>query len=185
MTNSLANNSQLQWFVMRDLKRPNSKTPAYKQLSVLGFNVFTPMKLKVYDRGCKRIREYVPFIQDLLFVESTKNELDKIVNKIDTLQYRYVKGQGYCSPMVVPTEEMRRFIGTVKCYDQPTYYSIEEITPNMIGARIRMVCDGPLNTFEGNLLRVKGSSKKRLLVQLEGMLAAAVEIHNLEYVEIL
>lgn len=32
------------WFVMRDLKRPNAKEPAYKQLGELSIEVFTPLK---------------------------------------------------------------------------------------------------------------------------------------------
>lgn len=178
-------NDERQWFVMRDLKRPNSKSPAYKQLPELGFKVFTPMKPKVTEKGCRRTREYVPFIQDLLFVESTKDALDEVVGKINTLQYRYAKGRGYCSPMVVPADEMKRFITAVGQTETPVYYTIDQITPQMIGARIRMVCDGPLNTFEGNLLKIRGSRKKRILVKLEGFLAAAVEIHDFEYIEVI
>lgn len=170
---------------MRDLKRPNSKTPAYKQLAELGFNVFTPLKLKITDKGVKRTREYVPFMQDLLFVESEKDVLDKVVNKTETLQYRFMKGAGYCNPMVVPTKEMDNFIAAVGFTENPVYYTLEQITPQMVGARIRMVCDGPFNTFEGNLLKIKGSGKKRLLVKLEGLLAAAVEIQDFEYIELL
>ena len=31
------------WFVMRDLKRPNAKQPAYRFLAEQGLEVFTPM----------------------------------------------------------------------------------------------------------------------------------------------
>lgn len=177
--------SDKQWFVMRDLKRANSKTPAYKQLPELGFNVFTPMKLKISDKGYKRTREYVPFIQDLLFVEAVKEDLDAVVGKIDTLQYRFEKGKAYCTPMVVSAREMNSFIAAVRLTDAPVYYNIDEITPQMIGSRIRMVCDGPLNTFEGFLMKIKGSRKKRILVKLEGLLAAAVEVKEFDYIEIL
>ena len=43
-----------QWFVMRDLKRSNAKLPAYKMLSDLNFEVFTPMTWKVIDIKGKR-----------------------------------------------------------------------------------------------------------------------------------
>ena len=34
----------MHWFVMRDLKRPNAKEPAYKQLGELNIKVFTPLR---------------------------------------------------------------------------------------------------------------------------------------------
>ena len=34
---------QKSWFVMRDLKRPNAKLPAYIQLEQEGIEVFTPL----------------------------------------------------------------------------------------------------------------------------------------------
>ena len=51
----------------------------------------------------------------------------------------------------------------------------------MEGRRV-MVKDGPLSGYEGKLLKVKGSRKRRLLVKLEGYLVAAVEIEA-TYVE--
>lgn len=74
---------------MRDLKRPNAKLRAYQQLSDAGFTVFTPMVTRVSERNGKRIRETVPFIFDLLFVYSTRSDLDPVVDHMDTLQYRY------------------------------------------------------------------------------------------------
>ncbi len=62
---------------MRDLKRANANLPAYKMLEDLGFKVFTPMTSKVVERGGKRTRIQAPFVQDLLFVLSEKELLDR------------------------------------------------------------------------------------------------------------
>lgn len=44
----LKNEQRMHWYVMRDLKRPNAKLPAYKQLSDEHLEVFTPaMAVKV------------------------------------------------------------------------------------------------------------------------------------------
>ena len=37
----LKNEQRMHWYVMRDLKRPNAKLPAYKQLSDEHLEVFT------------------------------------------------------------------------------------------------------------------------------------------------
>lgn len=43
----LKNEQRMHWYVMRDLKRPNAKLPAYKQLSDEHLEVFTPMAMAV------------------------------------------------------------------------------------------------------------------------------------------
>ena len=65
----------MHWYVMRDLKRPNAKLPAYKQLSDEHLEVFTPMQWRLKLKNGKRIREEVPFMQDLLFVHDTQEVL--------------------------------------------------------------------------------------------------------------
>ena len=129
---------RLQWFVMRDLKRRNAKLPAYKQLDGMVEEVFTPMVWKLVTRHGKRVKEQVPFMQDLLFVHSTRQAVDPIVEKYDTVQYRYVRG-GYKIPMTVREADMQRFIDAVNSTENPQYYKPEEITPDMIG-RTREIC---------------------------------------------
>lgn len=97
------------WFVMRDLKRPNAKLPAYRLLSDRHFEVFTPMKWTLAVVRGKKTRKEIPVIQDLLFVHAEKEKLDSIVAVHSTLQYRYLKGGGYREPMTVREREMERF----------------------------------------------------------------------------
>lgn len=175
---------QDQWYVMRDLKRPNARIRAYQQLSESGLVVFTPMVTRVADRYGKRVRETVPFISDLLFVYATRAILDPVVDRIDTLQYRYVKGGGYCEPLVVRRQEMERFIAAVDSVNNPRYFRPYEIDAKMLGAEIRVICDGPLNGFQGRLLKIKGSGKKRLLIELPGLLVAAVEVEP-DFIQVL
>lgn len=176
------NTEQAAWYVMRDLKRPNAKQPAYKVLGEKHFEVFTPMKWHLAVRQGKRIREKIPFIQDLLFVHSTRNELNPIVEDIPTLQYRYVRGGRFGEVMIVSDAEMARFIHAVGTSQSPQYYLPEEITPAMYGRNIRIV-GGPLDGYEGNLLTTRGSKVKRLLIELSGILAVGVEVKP-EYIQL-
>ena len=173
----------MHWFVMRDLKRPNAKEPAYKQLGELSIEVFTPLKWHLSIKKGKREREKIPFIQDLLFVHDTQKHLDSIVERIPTLQYRYQKGKGYRSPMTVPDNDMERFIHAVGSTDEPSYYLPNELTSIMYGRKIHIV-GGNLDGYEGVLLSTRGSKTKRILVELPNWLVAAVEV-NLEYVQFL
>ena len=171
------------WYVMRDLKRFNAHLPAYKLLESLGVTYYTPMHWVLVTRGGQKKREYRPFIPDLLFVYETRKNLDTIVSKNPTLQYRFVKGGAYREAMVVPETEMNRFMHAVGSAGNPRYYLPSEITSDMCKRRIRIV-GGNLDGYEGRLLSVRGSRIKRLLVELSNYLVAAVEV-NPEYIQLL
>ena len=167
------------WFVMRDLKRPNAKVLAYKYLEGLGVEVFTPL-----TRFLTRNREWEerPLIHGLLFVHATRDSLDPLVDRVPTLQYRYLPKKRQ-EPMTVPSADMERFIRAVRSSGSPRYYLPDEITPGMYGSRIR-VGGGPLDGCEGFLLSTRGSRTKRLLVELPGFLSVGVEVSP-DYIELL
>lgn len=178
----MENKEKIYWYVMRDLKRPNAKEPAYRLLEKEEYEVFTPMKWQLVVKQGIRVRKKIPFIQDLLFVHDTRARLDLVVEKTPTLQYRYARGGAYRDPMTVPDANMERFILAVNTSDSPKYYLPEEITPEMYGRKIRIV-GGPLNGYEGSLLTTRGSKVKRLLVELPRFLSVAVEVHP-EYIQL-
>lgn len=163
------------WFVMRDLTRANAKRPAWKQLEEMGFRIFTPMVWKVRRTGAVFKRMRVPAIHDLLFVNSTREELDPVVDRTTTLQYRFVRGGSYREALTVRDEDMERFMRAVGSTDDVLYYSPEEITPSMVGRKVAIV-GGPLDGMTGHLLSIKGMRKRRLIVELPGMLTSAVEV---------
>lgn len=171
------------WYAMRDLKRSNAVLPAYKQLSEAGFEVFTPMVSKFYTLNGKRIRREVPFMQDLLFVNDCRQAIDPVVAKTPTLQYRFKRGGAYCEPIVVPDDDMQRFIGAVQAAGSPKYYSAGEVSAMMCGRRIRVV-GGTLDGYEGVLKTVRGSKRKHLVIVLPSLLAVGIEIDD-EYIELI
>lgn len=164
-----------QWFVMRDLKRRNSNTLAINTLAEAGLEVFTPMTQMVMTIGRRRQKRDVPVIQDLLFVHETKAALDPYVEATPTLQYRYVKGRAADQPMTVRDSEMERFIFAVKAAPTTTFYRPGEITNAMSGKRVRIV-GGMLDGYDGRLLSVRGMRKRRLIVELPGLISAAIEV---------
>lgn len=171
-----------QWFVMRDLKRGNAKQPAYKLLGELKIRFFTPMVWKLRIRQGKRVRQQVPFMPDLLFVYDSRKVLDPLVEQIATLQYRFVKG-GNHQPMTVRNADMERFIRAVDAMNNPCFYTPEEINPDMLGKKVRIV-GGLLDGYEGCLQKMQGSRIKRLFVELPNLLTAAVEVQP-EFIQLL
>lgn len=167
---------------MRDLKRANAKTPAYKQMRDRGIEVFTPMKWRITMKRGRRIREEVPFVRDLLFVHATRVCLDPIVENTPTLQYRWLRNT-YRRPMTVSETDMERFIRAAGADETPEYYLPAEITPSMYGRKIRIV-GGPLDGYEGCLITRRGSRVKRLLVELPMLLSVGVEV-NPDYIQLI
>ena len=176
----MENTGKNQWFVMRDLKRRNAKEPAYKQLQKLGFKVFVPMKWQIKVLKGRKIREEIPYIQDLLFVCDYRQNLDPVVERTKTLQYRWLRNT-FREPMTVSASEMEKFIFAVSQSESPKFYLPEEITPQMYRHRIKII-GGPFNGYEGFLLTVRGSKVKRLLVEIKSFLATGVEVSP-EYIQ--
>lgn len=173
--------TNVQWFVMRDLKRSNAKLPAYQMLSDMGIEVFTPKVWKLVVQCGKRIRREVPFMQDLLFVHESHKVLDPIVEMTDTLQYRFLR-DGKRTPMTVRDVDMVRFKKAVDSTDNHYFYTPKEMKPDMIGKKVRIV-GGLLDGYEGHLQKLQGSSVKRLFVELPNLLTAAVEVQP-EFIQI-
>ena len=167
---------------MRDLKRANAKLPAYKLLQEKNIQVFTPMRWYLSEEKGKKVRKQVPCVRDLLFVYDNQEHLDPIVELIPTLQYRWLRNS-YREPMTVSDTEMERFIRAVGSTVSPKYFLPEEITPEMLNRKIRIV-GGPLDGYEGTLLTTRGSKVKRLLVELPDLLAVGVEV-NPEYIQVI
>ena len=160
---------------MRDLKRRNANTLAIHDLAKAGLEVFTPMTQMVMKIGGRLQRRDVPVIQDLLFVREAKDKLDPIVELLPTLQYRYQRGKTKDDPATVRDEEMERFIYAVRNTDTPIYYKPGELTEAMYGKAVHIL-GGVLNGYQGRLLSVRGMRKRRLIVELPGLMSAAVEV---------
>ena len=173
---------QEQWFVMRDLTRPNTKVPAFLMLQQLNVRCFTPMVWKIVLRRGQRERVMAPYMHDLLFVYDTRETIDAIVGRVRTFQYRYLRNTNRV-PMTVRNEEMERFIQAVGHSESIRYYRPEEITPDMRHRKIRII-GGQLDGLEGSLLTVRGSKTRRLLVEIPSLLAASVEV-NPEFIQLL
>ena len=165
----------MQWFCLRDLKRPNAKIKGFQQLTDEGFRVFTPLKEKIRVSGGKRIKACLPVISDLLFVQSERDTLDKAIEKIPTLQYRFVKGGAYQEAMTVGDREMEDFIRVATLGNETRYLNPEEIDKSIIGKRVRVI-GGPLDAVEGRVLSIRGKKNRRVLIELQGLLAMTFEV---------
>ena len=177
------------WFVMRDLKPANAKDKAYRLLVGKLKDVFTPtIKIVMKDQGKmildngKPLIIEKPYINDLLFVYDTYQRVKECVEIIPKFQFRYFKGIGYLKPMCVSTKDMDYFRTAVEMTLQtPKYFRPEELTSMDFSKPVRII-GGPLNGCVCKLLKRRGASLKRLIVELPGILAVGVDVEP-EFIE--
>lgn len=91
MSSSVDNKKATKWFVLRDLKRANTKHRAYQLFEEENMEFFTPMKSVLVVVKGKQIRKEVPCIPDLLFVHESRERLDPVIDENPTVQYRWVR----------------------------------------------------------------------------------------------
>ena len=160
------------WYVLRFLYRDQPRVR--EQFALDGIKAYTPVKPMVVTRNGRSIRMQVPIMWDLLFVRSTRSQLDPYVSAYPNLQYKYKTGGKYCEPIVVPERQMNDFIAAVESSEHPLYFTPDEIDLAK-GTRVRIV-GGPMNGRECVLLKVKGARSRRLIVEIPDTLYAAVEV---------
>ena len=97
-------------------------------------------------------------------------------------KYRYKLGVQH-TPIIVPADDMERFIYAVQSSKNPRFYSLDEITPDMVTRKIRII-GGKLDGYIGTLLTTRGSKHKRLLVKLPMFLATSVEVEP-EFIQLI
>lgn len=77
---------------------------------------------------------------------------------------------------------MERFLCAVKSTDSPKYFTPDELTPEMCGREVRII-DGPMCGASGRLLKVEGSNRKHVIIELPGLLAVGVKVKS-DFIEL-
>ena len=148
-----------------------------------GFQTFVPMCRKTIEQKGKRIQKVVPAISNLIFVNSSRQELDVFIQKMgESCPARYIWDKATRQPIVVPTKAMEDFIKISMANVDDVIY-LQEISAKLREGQHVRVKAGPFEGVEGTVIRVKRS--RRVMVELPGMLAIATTFVNPEELEIL
>ncbi len=166
--------NQTYWFVMRVYK--NEKTAETRLGGEGGLEYFIPKHYVIRTYHGAKTRCLVPIIPSLVFVHATHNQIiDFKLNSFNMLQFVMWENEDERKYMVVPEKEMSDFIKTCTQTETETiYYKPEEIDLKR-GTRIR-IHGGSMDGVEGIFARVKGKRDRRLVVMIEGIIAAAVTV---------
>lgn len=153
-------------------------------------DVYTPMKRRdpvtisgEADTQTPKWTEFEAYDYTLLFIRSTYGTLRAIIEQTPNLQGRYAKGNRHNVPIIVPEVQMDNFIRAVSVNANLQYYTPNSYGTLRLGSMIRII-GGPLAGRTGRLATVRGSRKKRLMVEIPNMLSAAIEVQP-EYVQVI
>ncbi len=169
------NNDIQQWFCL-GCTSPQRELKVRDDVRRFGLEAFVPLKYEVKKRCHQEQRTLVPAIAGLMFAKGTLEELKEYVSRSQfTVYLRKSTFSNKEDYLTVPTKAMDDFIAvTVNHEAHISYFRPEEIKLQA-GDKIR-VKGGIYDGKEGVIMRIKGKRNKHLVVQIPGLLAAAVEM---------
>ena len=158
-------------------------TSAQKELRIrddarmFGLEAFVPLRYEVKTIKKQKHRALVPALPGLMFIKGTEDELKDYIRNHAHFPV-YLRKSTFSNKeeyLTVPTHEMENFIAVVEQNEERiTFFRPEEIKLQP-GDKIK-IQGGFYDGKEGVIMRIKGKRNKHLVVQIPGVLIAAVEL---------
>lgn len=169
------NNNIQQWFCL-GCTSPQRELKVRDDVRRYGLEAFVPLQYEVKRQRRQEQRTLVPAISGLMFAKGTLDEIKEYISHSHFTVY--IKKSTFSNKedyLTVPTKAMENFIAvTVNHEANISYFKPEEIKLQA-GDKIR-VKGGIYDGKEGVIMRIKGKRNKHLVVQIPGLLVAAVEM---------
>lgn len=164
-----------QWFAI-GCTSPRHELKVRDDVRSYGLSSFVPLKYEVKKVRGHDQRMLVPAITKLIFVKGTLEEVQDYV--VQAHYVVYIQRSAFSNHkefLTVPTQAMENFIAVTEHHEeQVTYFSPQEIRLN-VGDQIR-IKGGLYDGREGVIMRIKGKRNRHLVVQIPGVLIAAIEM---------
>jgi transcription antitermination factor NusG len=143
---------------------------------------FVPMQYKICIRKGKKIRALVPVVHNLIFVHACPSEVQRVKSQVTYLQYITDTRSG--KKIIIPDVEMQRFIAVAGSYnDHLLYFQPEELNLSK-GTKVR-ITGGDFEGQEGVFLKVKGARDRRVVVEIQGVIAVAMATIHPDLIEVI
>ena len=142
-----------------------------------GLEAFVPLKYHIKTIKRQKHRALVPAMPGLMFAKGTLDQLQEYIQNHAHFNV-YLRKSTFSNKedyLTVRNKDMEDFIAATEDHEAHiTYFRPDEINLQA-GDRIR-VKGGIYDGKEGIVMRIKGKRNKHLVVQIPGMLVAAIEI---------
>lgn len=168
------------WYAMRATYR--REPDAMRLLKKENLGCFIPMQYKISIKKGKKVRALVPVVHNLLFVHARPSELKRVKSQVAYLQYITDTRSG--QKIIIPDNEMQRFIAVAGNYsDHLLYFQPDELNLSK-GTKVR-ITGGDFEGQEGIFLKVKGARDRRVVVEIQGVIAFAMATIHPDLIEVI
>lgn len=169
------------WYVMSAYRQEKKAESALQER---GVGCFVPKRYVVKTLRGKKIRSLQPAVANLVFVYASWNEMIELKQHLDYLQFQTQVIERKRRVMTVPDAEMEQFIRVSQQAEADVCYYRPEELPFAESQQVRVI-GGQFNGVEGRLVKITGKRSKRVVLQIEGLIAVAITIENPEYLELI
>ncbi len=167
------------WYALRTMYRNDMNVA--RHFESLGAEVFLPMHYVDVVRGNAIRRVLEPVVRNIVFVRCARQLIDHQKELLESRwAIRLFMDVATHEAIVIPEEQMRRFIAVAGTYDEQLLYLGAGEVALKEGDMVRVV-GGPFVGAEGRLLRVRGH--KRVVEEIEGVMAVATAYIPMQMVE--
>lgn len=181
VSNQQLENDCRKWYVMSAFRQEKKAECALQERGVL---CYVPKRYVIKTLNGRKLRTLQPAIANLIFVYASWNEMIELKQTLDYLQFQTQVIQKKRHVIVVPDDEMEQFIRVTELAQEDICYYRPEELDTAKGQLVRVI-GGNFNGVEGKLMKITGKRQKRVVLQLEGVLAVAITIENPEYLEVI
>ncbi len=135
----------------------------------------------MYKKG-KKVRALVPVVHNLLFVHARPSDVQRVKSQVTYLQYITDTRSG--QKIIVPDSQMQRFIAVSGTYDDHLlYFQPDELNLSK-GTKVR-ITGGEFEGQEGVFLKVKGARDRRVVIEIQGVIAVAMATIHPDLIEVI
>ena len=168
------------WYAMRATYR--REPDAMRLLEKEKMGCFVPMQYKISIKKGKKVRALVPVVHNLLFVHARPLDVKRVKSQVSYLQYITDTRSG--RKIIIPDVEMQRFIAVAGTYnDHLLYFQPDELNLSK-GTKVR-VTGGDFAGQEGIFLKVKGARDRRVVIEIQGVIAVAMATIHPDLIEVI
>lgn len=168
------------WFAMRATYRRELEIKALLESS--NIDTFIPMRYELQTKGKQKRRQLVPVIHNLIFVYAIPSQLQVLKKDIGHLQYMTDSRSG--EKIIIPEDQMKRFIAVAGTYNESLLYFNPETLNLAKGTKVR-ICGGEFEGQEGVFIKVKGARDRRVVIEIQGVIAVAIAAIHPDLIEII
>ena len=119
---------------------------------------------------------------DYLIVGVTNDSFDRERGKQDIPFLQYMVDTRSRQKIVVPEEQMKHFIAVAGTHhEQLLYFAPEEVNLSK-GTKVR-IRGGEFEGYEGIFIKVKGARDRRVVIQIQGVVAVAMATIHPDLIE--